>query len=83
MTIDAASSASAFARPLAVPPLPETEFADCEVTTNFPLAVDAARLHALHVRLDLFAAATGRRERPGRSPRRRSRFEKSFCIKVR
>ena len=54
----AASSALAFARPLAVPPLPETEFADCEVTTNFPLAVDAARLHALHLRLDLSAAAT-------------------------
>ena len=42
---------------VAVAPLPAAEYADTEVSTNFPLRVDFARLQKLHVALELDEAA--------------------------
>ena len=42
---------------VAVAPLPAAEYADAEVSTNFPLCVDFARLQKLHVALELDESA--------------------------
>ena len=42
---------------VAVAPLPAAEYADTEVSTNFPLRVDFTRLQKLHVALELNESA--------------------------
>jgi len=46
------------ARPLSVGPLPESFYADTEVSTNVAFALDYARLATLHLTLECEASAT-------------------------
>ena len=49
---------AAFGRTLSVPPLPPSEFADTEVSTNIPIRVSLKRLEWLRFALELAPTAT-------------------------